>query len=146
MTFWTALKETCWATSIWGPILAAVEAGTYVAMVVAPSCGTSSRVRSIPGGPPPLRGVSGTDRYGFRNLDQARTEQVRVANLLSIRTAEVAKLIIAQGGAVVIGQPAFRKGEVSILNFEYLDIFSLPGVQNIVAPQCACGAAAVKST
>jgi hypothetical protein len=92
--------------SVWGPIRTAVQAGHYQALVAAPPCGTFSRVRSLPGGPPPLRGVSGTDRYGLRNLTQARTEQLRVHNLLALRTAEVACMIVAQGGALVIEQPA----------------------------------------
>ena len=59
----------------------------FFAIASPPPCGTFSRVRNVPGGPPPLRGVVGVERYGLKTLPKRDADTVRAHNLLAQRTA-----------------------------------------------------------
>lgn len=131
--------------SIWGPLFARLQAGESSAAVIAPPCGTFTRLRSIPGGPPPLRGVAGKDRYGFIGLSNPRSEQVRVANLLALRAIKSFWVLIRCGGAVVLEQLALIKSEVSMLRLdEAVQLLEALGVEHTVMAQCPFGAPSQK--
>ena len=71
--------------AIWEPLHKRIVSGEFAAVVASHPCGTFSRLRSIPGRPPPLRGLLGKDRYGLAGLDKRRAEQVRLSNILALR-------------------------------------------------------------
>ena len=71
--------------AVWDPLLAKVRQGVYIAAVISPPCTTFSRLRNAPGGPPPLRGTDGRERYGLTGLDKGQSELVRLHNLLALR-------------------------------------------------------------
>jgi hypothetical protein len=132
---------------VWMPLRVLVVNGKFSALIAMPPCGTFSRVRSMPGGPPLLRGPSGRERYGLPNLSASQKEWVREHNLLAVRAADLATLLIAQGLPVVLEQPALREGEVSMLNLdEFIAMRELPAVMHVIAPQCPSGANAAKLT
>ena len=60
--------------AIWEPLHKRIVSGEFAAVVASPPCGTFSRLRSIPGGPPPLHGILGRDRYGLVGLDKRQAE------------------------------------------------------------------------
>ena len=43
--------------AVWDPLYAQLQSGKFIAAFISLPCGTFSRVRQIPGGPPHLRGV-----------------------------------------------------------------------------------------
>ena len=130
---------------IWDPLLTRIEAGEFSALIAAPPCGTFSRVRRLPGGPPPLRGRVGADRYGLKGLRPQDAETVRVHNLLAIRTAQAAQTMIRQRRIVVVEQPAASEGEISMLHLDEFLIL-LESCQHTKAVQCPFGAASSKKT
>lgn len=104
--------------AIWDPLLKKVEAGEFQAIFSSPPCGTFSRVRSVPGGPPPLRGPTGSERYGYTGLQKHAAETVRLHNLLAVRTAKVFKIMMSLDRPAVVEQPAVRDVEVSMLRLD----------------------------
>ena len=131
--------------AIWDPLYRSISAGEYQAVFSSPPCGTFSRVRNVPGGPPPLRGSEGTNRYGFCNLQKHHAEQVRKHNLLAMRTAKATQAMINLQRIAVVEQPAVREGEVSMFlldEFEQL----LKHMEHTRSVQCAFGADATKLT
>ena len=87
---------------VWGQILGQLEAGHFAALVASPPCGSCSRVRQVPGGPPVFRGIDGPCRYGLADLTPKQKEVVRVSNLLAVRTAEAFCIILKQGRVGII--------------------------------------------
>ena len=131
--------------AIWYPLYRSISAGEYQAVFSSPPCGTFSRVRNVPGGPPPLRGSEGTDRYGFCNLPKHHAEQVRKHNLLAIRTAKATQAMINLERIAVVEQPAVREGEVSMLLLdEFVQLRK--HMEHTKSVQCAFGADATKLT
>ena len=88
--------------AIWDPLLERLRRGEFFAVIVSPPCGTFSRVRMLPGGPPPLRGITGKDRYGLAGLDFKRAEQVRPHNILALRSITACRCMYDIGGIFVL--------------------------------------------
>ena len=53
---------------LWDDIIARLRTDELDGVIMSPPCGTFSVARSRPGGPPPLRGESAPDIFGFKNL------------------------------------------------------------------------------
>lgn len=133
--------------AVWRPLLTRIHNGEFACLVAGPPCSTFSRARLIPGGPPPLRGLTGKERYGLPRLTVQQSELVRAHNLLAVRTAAAASVFLAQGKPFLIEQPALRVGEVSMFNLdEFVQLMKNPSVLHFVAPQCSFGASAKKMT
>lgn len=133
--------------SVWDPLLAKIRSGKYIAAVISPPCGTFSRLRNVPGGPPPLRSANGRERYGLSTLDKGRAETVRLHNLLALRGITAFKCIAELGGVAIFEQPALIDNEVSMLRLdEFVEVLALPGVHHQVAAQCPFGAPSQKLT
>lgn len=130
---------------VWEPLRRRIEDDEFLALVASPPCGTFSRARLMPGGPPPLRGTVGTDRYGLRGLKPQQTEVVRMHNLLAVRTAWAMSAMIRLKRIGIVEQPAVRNGEISMFHLdEFVDVMAV--AQHTVAVQCPFGAAAPKKT
>ena len=67
--------------AVWDPLHAQLRAGQFSAAMISPPCGTFSRLRNAPGGPPPLRGTTGASRYGLLGLDKTSADLVRLHNI-----------------------------------------------------------------
>jgi len=70
-----------------------VSGGEFVACTASPECGTFSKLHNLPG-PPPLRAVSGPERYGFKHNSPADKERVKLHNLISVRVAKILGMFI----------------------------------------------------
>ena len=68
--------------TVWDRLLAEVSALEYVACIASPPCNTYSRLHSLPG-PPPLRDVEGSGRYGRSDLSPRSKEHARKHTLIS---------------------------------------------------------------
>jgi hypothetical protein len=77
----------------------------FHSIFLSPPC-SSFGCRRNDGGPRPLRGISPTDIYGFRNLDVKSAERVRMGTLLAIRSAEIVKRAIQLNIPWLLEQPA----------------------------------------
>ena len=63
-----------------------------------PPCGTSSALRFLPNGPPPLR-RRGACSWGLPKLSQNQAEQVRIANILMLSFIASCEFVAQLGGA-----------------------------------------------
>ena len=131
--------------AVWEPLHKRIKTGDYLAIFSSPPCGTFSRVRNVPGGPPPLRGTAGAERYGLRNIGKQNADLVRSHNLLALRTAAATQTMMDLDRPAIIEQPAIRDGEVSMyLLDEFIKLTK--HMQHTKSVQCAFGASAVKLT
>ena len=96
--------------SIWNPLAAEISAGKFCGVFASPPCSAFSRARSLPGGPPPLRGPNGSDRYGLTSNTPKDKERVREANLLAERCSFAIRAIGTYGKFAAIEQPAASRG------------------------------------
>ena len=132
---------------VWGQILGKLEAGHFAALVASPPCGSFSRVRQVPGGPPVLRGVDGPCRYGLAHLTPKQKEVVRVSNLLAVRTAQAFGIMLKFGRIRIVEQPAMRDREVSMLRLdEFARLMEDVRVTHTISTQCQFGAPSKKLT
>ncbi len=131
----------------WDPLLARVRAKEFAAAFASPPCTTASRLRNRPGGPPPLRGITGPDRYGLKGLTVPNKELVRLHNLILVRVAEVLQIMVDHESPWVFETPALRDGEVSVLRLdEYQNLMSNSAVEHVIGVQCPFGAISTKPT
>ncbi len=120
----------------WDPLVARVRAKEYAAAFASPPYTTASRLRIKPGGPPPLRGLIGADRYGLKGLSVPNKELVRLHNLILLRVAELLKIMTDLGRPWVFETPALRDGEVSVLRMdEYQSLLGSSGVHHVIGVQ-----------
>ena len=131
--------------AVWGPLYNRLQCGKFIAAFIAPPCGTFSRLRMLPGGPPQLRAVEGKHRYGLPGLTVKRAETVRLHNLLALRASKAFQAMIGTQGVVALEQPALRDQEVSMLRLdEFQNIMKQEGVKHVVKAQCAFGCSSEK--
>jgi hypothetical protein len=131
----------------WDPLVVRVRASEFAAAFASPPCTTYSKLRSRPGGPPPVRGVAGACRYGLPGLSVANKELVRKHNIISIRVAELLHIFTELQCPWIFENPAAVAGEVSILNLdEYQRLLSAPSVHHVIGIQCTFGAISSKPT
>ncbi len=131
----------------WEPLLARVRSKEYAAAFASPPCTTASRLRNKPGGPPPLRGLTGPDRYGLKGLSISNKELVRLHNLILLRVAEILGIMSNLGRPWVFETPALRDGEVSVLRLdEYQTLLGSSKVCHTIGVQCPFGAVSSKPT
>eukprot|EP00435_Cladocopium_sp_Y103_P048483 s2113_g14.t1 len=70
----------------------------YDSFLASPPCSTFTPARRGKGGPQPLRGVQGADRYGLKNLNQEEKKQVTEGNVLALRSEEIERISLVSGG------------------------------------------------
>ena len=77
---------------IWDDVVRLAKPGRFDGFLMSPPCLTYSIVMSKPGGPPPLRGESPPEIFGFSHLNAKEREQVRLGTLIAERGADIADL------------------------------------------------------
>lgn len=132
-------------------IMAAVEAGSYDALLIAAPCSTFTPARDVAsgesGGPLPLRGPRPPEIYGRADLSPADKEKVRIGTLIAVRCARAARTMHAKGLPWTWETPDPRPGKPSVFVLpEVQALDELPGVSTISFPQCEFGARAMKMT
>ena len=91
------------------------EMDQYDAYLMSPPCCTFSIARSGKGdGPGPLRGTTGTDRYGLKHLTAEEKTKVREGTLLSRRAHSTASRAQLHEKPWILEQPHWRPGGTSM--------------------------------
>ena len=75
-------------------IMCDIAAGEYVAAFPSAECSTFSKPHNLPG-PPPLRAVSGPERYGLKSNNIGQAEKVRIHIAMAVRVAQALDLLTA---------------------------------------------------
>ena len=122
--------------SVSDPLAARVAGGEFVAAFASPDCSTYSKLHNLPG-PPPLRDVEGTGRYGKAGLKPKQQERVRRENIVASKVAEILELFTALWLPWIFEAPEASPRQVSILNLdEFRTLAGRPGVQRVKGVQC----------
>ena len=145
--------------AVFDRICRAVTAKDYVAAFASPDCSTFSKARSMPGGPPPVRGIEGRDRYGLKvygtrvtsapkqPLSREDKENVRYHTLVAVRVAFILDLCWTQTIPFGHETPERCAGQVSMLHLdEYIALLARPGVKHKVGFQCPFDGVSAKPT
>ena len=132
-------------------LLKQVRHGRYDGGVLGPRCNTYSSARTASdGGPGPLRGPTGSRRYGLPNLKPADKDKVKVGTLLAMRALGVFREFRKQGKPVVLEQPFWRRRDPSTISMfnldEYQDLSQHTDVHLANFDQCMFGASSTKRT
>ena len=108
--------------AVFEPIIPAVLAGEYAGSLASPDCSTFSKVRNMPGGPPPLRGVDGKQLKTYpagsrkgRPLSPADVEMVRVHTLVANRVAQIHAAFHTKSLPFIYKTPEESPNQVSML-------------------------------
>ena len=140
-------EEDLTRDDVWDKLMARVRAREFDYIVAGPPCDTFSHARERKPGPRPLRSF---DRpYGLprSSLYPQEIEQLRVGNLLALRTAEACRALYDLGGGFIVENPREWEGCASIWALdEYKSLLALKDVHQIVVDQCGFGAASQKPT
>ena len=86
---------------------------------MSPPCSTFG-CRRNDGGPPPLRGISKFEIYGFSNLHPDDAEKVKLGTLLALRSAEVAKLCLSLSVPWLVEQPLDQTNRPHMFMYVYV--------------------------
>ena len=121
--------------------------GTCAGLLIGPPCRTFSRARRHGGGPPPLRGTHGKERYGLKNLKKTDHDKVRLDTLLAINTANILLECISKKVPFIMEFPLPSDGVCSVCDLdEYKHIINNASVIWAEIDQCRWGAYSVKPT
>ena len=141
--------------AVWSRLKAKIQAGNFHFIFAGPPCRTFSVARQVRPGPPPLR-----DRqhpYGFpkaqareRGLTPNDLENIRVDNLLAVRTAEACSIMAGLGRGYAVETPARwgDRGEEAASMFDFVQFHDLhkQGAKIVEFDQCRYGADTTKPT
>lgn len=117
-----------------------------MACTASPECGAFSRLHNLPG-PPPLRSVSGPDRYAYKTSSTADQERVKLHNLISLRVARILGLLTDRLIPSIFEAPTCFENQVSVLYLdEYAHLSAKPGVKHRKGTQCPFGGLSCKLT
>jgi hypothetical protein len=136
---------------LWEGILAGIREGLYQGVLMSPPCGTYSSLREHRPGPRVLR--SPDHPLGFprgsspEHLSVSDREQLRVANILSLRAIEAFSLCVDGGIPVLLENPKPTLGKPSIFVVpRMLELLARDGVEVDDMDQCALEALTTKPT
>ena len=121
---------------VWDDIMCDIAAGEYVAAFASPECSTFSKLHNLPG-PPPLRAVTGPERYGLKSNSIKQAETVRFHTLMALRVAQALDLLTILHIPWLYETPAIRDNEVSMGHLdEYVELLKRLKVEHIIGMQC----------
>ena len=125
----------------WAALLSEIKEGCFDdGALWSPPCSTFSGARRYDGGPRPLRGASGQERYGFAHLKPKEKEAVRLGTLLALRTAEGVQALQARGAPWLWENPPGRPGGTSMWMLdEVARATTGPGIHVSQFAQCMVG-------
>jgi hypothetical protein len=136
---------------VWETLLAGIKDGKYHGVLMSPPCGTYSSLREHRPGPRVLR--SADHPLGFRrgsspeHLSVADREQLRVANILTLRAIEAFSLCVDLGLPALLENPRPLEHKPSIfLVPKMLDLLARVGVETEDMDQCVFKALTTKPT
>ena len=120
----------------------------YDGFLISPPCSTFTAARNPhDGGPKPLRGTTGADRYGCKGLDADDKTKVREGTILALRGRTVACRATTLGRPWILEQPHWRKDKTSMFMLdEFVELAQEPGVSFATIAQCRVGSKFEKLT
>ena len=119
----------------------------YDSYMASPPCSTFTPARRPDGGPKPLRGVSGPDRYGLRWLTMDDKKKVTEGTVMAVRAADMAWYAHWNGKWWIVEQPHEREGKTSMWKLdEFERLRSLDDVFTYTFDQCRFECRAQKRT
>ena len=119
----------------------------YDSWMSSPPCSSFTPARRGQGGPEPLRGVQGPERYGLRNLRPEDKKKVVEGNVLAIRASEASGYAHCHGRWWIVEQPHGRPGKTSMWTLdEFVYLMELEDVYKYTFDQCRVGCRAQKKT
>ena len=86
------------------------EEGLIDIVLGGPPCSTWSKLRFLPGGPPPLR-LRGEHVWGLPNLTASQKARVREGNVLMVNFLALAEAVSSRGGGHLLEHPADPGGD-----------------------------------
>ena len=105
------------------------SAGDFMAALATPDCSTFPQWRG-PGGPPPLRGPTGNERYGLKNDTPANKEKCRTHNIHLVRVARILSQLTDQHTPWLMGIPQHHPDLISVLHLdEYAELLKKDEVE-----------------
>eukprot|EP00435_Cladocopium_sp_Y103_P060722 s646_g22.t1 len=120
---------------------------SYDAYLMSPPCSTFSMARRGKGGPAPLRGTSGKDRYGLRNLAVEDKIKVKEGTLLARRAHKAAERAQLNRKPWILEQPHWRQDGTSMFMLdEFIQLSDQEGVEFYTFDQCEFGCEFEKTT
>ena len=129
---------------MWGDVLRDIAAGEYVASFASPECSTFSKLHNLLD-PPPVRGVSGSDRYGLKSNSIKQQENVRIHTLVALRVAQALDLLTEMRAPWIFETPAIHSGQVSMGHLdERVALMKKLAVKHKIGLQCPFGASSSK--
>ena len=129
----------------WAVWLRYIRGGHYSLVLLGTPCETFSHARGYGPGPRPLRSVE--EIYGLKDRTPGEREQLRLANLLVMRTVEAAYAAEETGAAWIIENPRPWQGAPSLWLYpEVAQLIKATGAHWIEFDQCCYGAKATKPT
>lgn len=130
---------------VWLRIITNIRIGYYDFVWCGTPCETFSHVREVRPGPPPLRSIE--HPYGLPKLAQHLKEQVRLANLLVLRTVEACREAFKVGAGWAIENPRPWPNSPSLFDIkEVVDLQRECKADAVDFDQCMFGAEATKPT
>eukprot|EP00435_Cladocopium_sp_Y103_P050888 s1251_g15.t1 len=131
-TFWEDLKK---------------DFGNYDSTLLSPPCSSFTPARSGRGGPGPLRGVAGKDRYGLKGLAPSDKKKVTEGTVLAVRAADTAEWFDDEDRWWIMEQPHEREGKPSMWKLDEMKrLRDRDGVRMYTFAQCRYGCKAEKLT
>ena len=118
-----------------------IDSRRYDGSLTSPPCSTFSSARNNPGGPRPLRGHAGRDRYGFKNLFPDEQEKVRLGTLLAVRAADICRRFADLDLPWLAENPPQSEGKPSLFGLdEWVQLIAQASAQRTLVAQCMFGA------
>ena len=119
----------------------------YDGFLISPPCSTFTPARRGQGGPKPLRGINGADRYGLKGLGPREKKQVTEGTILALRAENTATYAQTSGRWWIVEQPHERPGKPSMWKLDEFDeLKNREGVYLYTFDQCRYGCMAEKKT
>eukprot|EP00435_Cladocopium_sp_Y103_P045514 s2395_g13.t1 len=120
----------------------------FDAYLMSPPCSTFSMARTGKGGGPgPLRGTTGRDRYGLKHLSIENKNKVREGTLLARRARSTAERAQSNGKPWILEQPHWREDGTSMFMLdEFKQLAELDDVAFHTFDQCEYGCDFEKTT
>lgn len=131
---------------VWDELEARLQ--QYDGYLMSPPCSTFTAARKADdGGPPPLRGTTGRERYGLSNLGADDIQKVKLGTLMALRAHAVATHAETFDKTWVLEQPHWKPGNTSMFMLdEFQELLAKPDVNVYTLAQCGYGADAEKLT
>ena len=134
--------------AVWNNVVVDIEDGKYASGGGAPPCSTFAACRKFDDdGPPPLRGETSPEIYGFKVLSIEDREKVKIGTCIALRCIQMWKFMYDNDSPFWGETPQRRDGHPSVFKLpEALELIDRNGVVVTPMVQCMLEALTMKPT